>query len=293
MTRSMTGFGRAERRAGTFLVSVEIRSVNHRHAEIRVKVPPPLAALEDPLRQQLGAAVVRGRVDATVNVSGGGAEVPVEVNHTLVAAYLRAAAEVAERHGIEGHVPLERILALPGVISLRAETAELTPAQRAAIEAAFREAIGALQQARASEGRHLAADIVKRLRAVEKHRSAIVRIAKTLPSALARRLRARIAEIGEGRAVDPGRLAQEAAMLASRADITEELVRLQGHVEQAIGLLGATKEPAGKKLDFLLQEMHREANTINSKSEDLRISREALAIKAEIEKVREQAQNIE
>jgi uncharacterized protein (TIGR00255 family) len=272
---------------------VEIRSVNHRHAEVRVKVPPRLASMEDALRQKLGAAVTRGRVDATINVSIAEETAPVEVNHALVAAYLKAAGEIGQRHGLKGAVSLESVLALPGAVSLKTGNGTVTDDQIEAVEGAFKTAVEGLQKARSAEGKRLAVDIVKRLKAILKHRETIVKRAKGLPGRYAKRLTDRVDEIRKGMQIDPLRLAQEVALLASRSDITEELVRLEGHVEQALKYMGESKEPVGKKLDFLLQEMHREANTINSKTEDLEISRETLAIKAEVEKVREQAQNIE
>ena len=293
MIRSMTGFGRGERRTGSFAVSVEIRSVNHRHAEFRVKVPPPLAGLEDDLRQRLSRALTRGRVDAQVTISGLDLRAPVEVDHALVAAYLEAASRIASRHGLEGAVSLESVLSLPGVVSLRNDPPALGDEHRSAVGAAFEAALAGLESARAAEGRHLASDLEKRLRAIERLRASIGRRARGMVPRCAKRLRARIAEIDGGRAVDPARLAQEVAILASRSDITEELVRLEGHVRQARQILKDPKEPAGKRLDFLLQEMHREANTINSKSEDLGISRDTLTIKAEVEKIREQVQNVE
>ena len=289
----MTGFGRGERTAGSLHIDVEIRSVNHRHAEVRVKVPSRLAGLEDALRQRLGSAVTRGRVDATINLSGSEETAPVEVNHALVAAYLKAAGEIAERHGLKGAVGLESVLSLPGAVSVRSGNGDLTAEQQKLVLGAFENAVGELQEARGAEGKRLAADIVKRLKAILKHKDLITRRAKGLPGRYARRLTERVEEIRKGVQVDPMRLAQEVALLASRSDITEELVRLGGHVEQALAYMSKPAEPVGKKLDFLLQEMHREANTINSKTEDLQISRDTLAIKAEVEKVREQAQNIE
>jgi uncharacterized protein (TIGR00255 family) len=293
MIRSMTGFGRGEVRSGPLHVGVEIRSVNHRHSEVRVKVPASISSMEEALRQRLAAAFARGRVDATVNVSGLELPAPIEVNHALIAAYVRIAKEVAERHELGGSISLETALGLPGAVSLRGDNGALNPAQKEAVDSAFEMAVEDLQKSRAREGKHLAADVEKRLRAVEKHRAAIARQAKGLPVRYAKRLRARVDEIEAGRSVDPARLAQEVAILASRSDITEELVRLGAHVAEAIRCVKDPKEPAGKKLDFILQEMHREANTINSKAEDLEIGRGALAIKAEVEKLREQAQNLE
>ncbi len=293
MIRSMTGFGRAERRWGSLRVGVEIRSVNGRHAEVRVKVPPPLAALEEGLRRRLGAAVLRGRAEATVTVSGLEMSAPVEVNHALIRGYMVAAREVARKHRLAGEVTLESVLALPGAVTVRTGGGELPAAGRRVVEAAFAAAIEVLQRSRAREGRHLAADLGRRLRRLDAHREALGRRARGAAPRWATRLRARLAEIARGVEVDPARLAQEVAFLASRCDVTEEIVRLESHVAEARKLIEADGDPAGRKLDFLVQEMHREANTINSKSEDLQVSRHALAIKAEIEKIREQAQNIE
>jgi uncharacterized protein (TIGR00255 family) len=289
----MTGFGRAERKSGSFLVGVEIRSVNHRHAELRVKVPSTLSGLEDGLRQRLAAAVSRGRVDATVSVSGLDEVAPIEINHALIGAYLTAAGEVARKHGVNGDVPLQTLLSLPGAVSVRAADGALSAPQRQAVEESFEAALGELQKARAIEGKHLAADFAKRLKTIATHRAKIEKAAKGVTTRYAKKLQQRVEEIGGGKLVEPARLAQEIAILASRSDITEELVRLEGHLNQAATFLKAGGDAVGKRLDFLLQEMHREANTVNSKSEDLGISREALAIKAEVEKLREQVQNIE
>jgi uncharacterized protein (TIGR00255 family) len=217
----------------------------------------------------------------------------VEVDHALIGAYLKASGEIASRHGLPGQVTLESVLALPGAVRLKDANGSISDDHRHTVEAAFDAAVEDLQKARAREGKHLVSDLEKRLRAIEKHRAAIGRRAKGLPGRYAKKLEARLAEIDGGRIVDPARLAQEVALLASRSDITEELVRLEGHVRQALAFMKDPAEPIGKKLDFLVQEMHRESNTINSKSEDLEISREALAIKAEIEKIREQAANLE
>lgn len=293
MIRSMTGFGRAERSAGTLRVGVEIRSLNHRHAEVRLKLPQPLGLLEEPLRKRLTDVVKRGRAEATVSVSGHEVKAPVEVNHALIQGYLKAAGEVSRRHGLKGAIALESALSLPGAVTVKPGNGELSPRQRKAVETAFDAAVKELEKSRVREGRHLHGDLTRRFREVEKHRAAVMARASGSPGRWARRLKERFAEMEDAPKVDPGRLAQEIAFLASRSDITEELVRLEGHLIQANKLLGQKGEPVGRKLDFLLQEMHREANTINSKSEDLRVSRHALAIKAELEKIREQAQNIE
>lgn len=293
MIRSMTGFGRAERRAGTLRVGVEIRSLNHRHPEVRLKLPPGLAPLEATLRKRLDPVVGRGRAEATVSLAGHERKVPVEINHALIDGYLKAARQVARKHRLDGSVSLQTILGLPGAVTLKAEDGDLTPRGRKTVEAAFDAAVAQFDRSRIREGRHLAGDLFRRLREVERHRVAIGKLAKKAPGRWARRVESRILEIEKRPGIDPARLAQEVAFLASRSDITEELVRLEGHLIETRQLLEKASEPVGRKLDFLLQEMHRETNTINSKSEDLQVTRHALAIKAEIEKIREQAQNIE
>jgi uncharacterized protein (TIGR00255 family) len=217
----------------------------------------------------------------------------VEVNHVLIGAYLKAGSEVAARHGLSGSVTLESVLSLPGAVSVKADNGALTLAQRRTVESAFDAALKELSSSRAREGKHLVGDARKRLAAIGRHRGEIARRAKGTASRREKRLRERLAKLPESPIVDPARLAQEIALMASRCDITEELVRLEGHLKQTDALLRSSKEPVGKKLDFLLQEMQREANTINSKTEELEISRSVLAIKSEIEKVREQAQNLE
>ncbi len=292
MIRSMTGFGRSERRSGAVQVGVEIRCVNHRYAEARVRVPRVLASMEEALRQRLAAAVARGRAEASVSITGLRSRAPVEVNHSLLAAYLKAGTEIAARHGIPGSISLESLLALPGAVSLRNDDDPLSAAQRRLVEGTFDAAVREMRRARLREGRHLAADIRNRLRKIARFKAAIAARARKSVARWARRVKERASQIASVQ-VDPNRLAQEVALLASRSDITEELVRLAGHVKQAVALLGRPKEPVGKRLDFLLQEMHRETNTINSKAEDLEISRLALAVKGEIEKIREQVQNLE
>jgi len=290
----MTGFGRSESKSGPMLVAVEIRCVNHRFADLRVRVPRNLASMEEPLRQRLAGAVTRGRADATVSISGQVSEAPVEVNHALIEAYLKAASEVGKRHKLAGEITLQSVLSLPGAVSVRgSDNGALSKSEERAVEKAFDKALKELTKARSREGKHLAADVGKRLALIQTHRAAIEERAGKSSTRYAKKLSERLSAIDDSPHIDPARLAQEVALLASRSDVTEELVRLDGHIRQAAVLLKGGKEPVGKRLDFLVQEMLREANTINSKSEELEISRSALAIKAEIEKIREQVQNIE
>jgi uncharacterized protein (TIGR00255 family) len=293
MIRSMTGFGRAEHKSGKLQIGVEIRCVNHRYADLRVKLPRVLAGMEEDLRQKLSGAINRGRADALVSVSGLESEAPVEVNHSLISAYLRAGSEVARKHRLEGAISLQSVLGLPGAVSVRGENGGVTRVQQKAVQAAFEAALKDLARTKDREGKHLGSDLNKRLKQVEKDRAEIAKRSRGSATKYAKRLHEKLAGIEGADQIDSARMAQEVALLASRADITEELVRLQAHLKQAGVFLKNGKGSIGKKLDFLVQEMHREANTINSKSEDLNVLRLALDIKAELEKIREQVQNIE
>jgi len=218
-----------------------------------------------------------------------------EINHQVVSSYLKAAEQVRIQYELPGEVGIQDVLALPDAIRSRSGPVAMTRENEAALLCAFDKAVAAHDAMRMEEGKILARDIGRRIVAIRKSCDSIRRRAPKMVPLYARRLKDRIKDLGSaaGGRLDPTRLAQEVALAAERSDITEELVRLDGYIEQLAGLMADTKEPAGKKLDFIMQEMNREANTINSKALDLAICRDALAVKAEVEKIREQVQNIE
>jgi len=295
--KSMTGFGRGEASEGPFKATVEVRSVNHRFADVKFKLPSELAGVERMLHQRLSGLVHRGRLDISVNVTRGadGAEL-FEINHPVVSSYLKAAEQIRIRYELPGEVGIQDVLALPDAIRSRPGAVALTRENEAALLSAFDKAISAHDAMRMEEGKILARDIGRRILGIRKSCDAIRRRAPKMVPLYARRLKGRIKDLGsavDGGTLDPTRLAQEVALAAERSDITEELVRLDGYIEQLMDLMADTKEPVGKKLDFIMQEMNREANTINSKALDLAICRDALEVKAEVEKIREQVQNIE
>lgn len=296
MIKSMTGYGRAEASAGSFRAAVEIRSVNHRFADLKIKVPAELTGLEPPLHERLQKTVHRGRLDVSVSVAQGASEgTPLEINRPLVASYVRAADQLRQEFGLDGGITLEGILSLPDVVKARPAALALAREHRTALMEAFEGALNDFETMRRREGDILARDITRRLGGIGRLHDRIARRAPKMVPLYARRLRARIREldaVGPG-GVDKGRLAQEVALIAERSDITEELVRLAGYLEQLRGLMADAAEPVGKKLDFIMQEMNREANTIGSKAIDLAICQDALELKAEVEKIREQVQNIE
>ncbi|MFQ5701224.1 MAG: YicC/YloC family endoribonuclease [Acidobacteriota bacterium] len=294
----MTGFGRGEASAGRFLVTVELRSVNHRFADLKIKLPSELVGLEQLLQSRVKKVVRRGRLDAVVNVSRqGGSPSPVEINRPLVDSYVRAARELKRQYGLSGEINIQALLSLPEVMRT-CSASRPGRAQRSAVVKAFDTALRAHDAMRAREGEILGRDINKRLLMIGRLRERIEKRAPRMVGGYARRLQARIRRLEASKAgrlqpIDGTRVAQETAIAAEKADITEELVRLGGYLQQAGELMTSAREPAGKRLDFIMQEMNREANTINSKAIDISICRDALDIKAEVEKIREQVQNVE
>ena len=293
MIKSMTGFGRGEASEIAVRYEVDLKGVNSRFLELRFRLPQEVSHLEADLRGQVSKIVRRGRIDITVNRSQSrDPETIVTVNRDVVARYLDAASLLVREFQLPGVLSLESALALPGAvrIEVRRDGVEGEPE---VLVSALREALTAFEEFRTAEGGRLREDLTERVRAMELELAGIEEAARGMPSEYSSKLRKRMADLLEGVPLDETRLAQEAAYLAGRSDVTEEIVRLRAHLRQAMEHLETGDQPAGKPLDFLVQEMHREVNTIGSKSEDLRISQAVLRMKAEVEKVREQVQNIE
>ncbi len=292
---SMTGFGQGAAERDGVRVLVELKGVNHRFLDVKMRLPAELGLLEPALRAEVQERVSRGRIDIAVMLAARrSAGFRMEVNRDLVAAYLGTAASLKQEFRLKGSVGLETLLALPGAVSVQAEPARSDGAEPALATEALRQALAQYDAMRAAEGGRLAGDLTGHLQAIRAAARRIEEEAAALPAAYARRVKERVADLlGGERGIDPGRLEQEIALLAGRVDVTEELVRLQGYLEQAETVLGRPEGPVGKTLDFIMQEMNREANTISSKAEALPICREALRIKAEVEKIREQVQNLE
>jgi uncharacterized protein (TIGR00255 family) len=297
---SMTGYAQARGEQNGWGLRVSVKSVNHRFLDVRFRLPEGFDVYEQHLRQIVREKLHRGHVDINVNVQPGTAA-PVQVNRDLLQAYLNAAEDLQKKMGASADLDVVSLLRLPGVIGGLApplpETDEEQDQLGQALDACLREALTKLDEMRHAEGRHLAQELRSRLARVGEQTEEVRKLAVALTPAFARRLQSRLKELLEGTGIDPARLAQEAALLAERSDISEELDRLRSHVQQFEKLLDGAGE-LGKKLDFLLQEMHREANTMLSKtpgveSEALAITGLSLEIRAEIEKLREQVQNIE
>ncbi len=292
--KSMTGFGEGTVERDGLRAEVELKGVNHRFLDLKIRLPSDLASLEAALRARIQHAVGRGRIDVSVSLAS--TRPPtyrVEVNQALIAGYLRAVGDLKKEFRVRGSLALEAIVALPGALAVQPETAPPDGAARDLIMEALERAILAFEAMRAEEGVRLARDLGTRLDTIGAEVGRVEAEARGLPETYKRRLEERVRALLEDRRLDETRFAQEVALLADRVDITEEVVRLKGYLEQARGLIGPTQEPIGKTLDFIMQEMSREANTVSSKAEALAICQASLRIKSEVEKIREQAQNLE
>ncbi len=288
----MTGFGSADVAAPGGAVSAEVRSVNSRHLDVRVRLPRDLAALEVPARERVTPLFRRGQVEVSVRVARDADSTPaVEVDLEAARRYAGAAAELGRELGLGGELSLAALLSLPGVSRVREP--ELDPDSLAgAVLGAVEAAAVAAAEMRAREGEALARELRARIDGVLERVSAIEARAGEIAAAQRERLTRRLAALAPEIELDPARLEQEVVIWVDRGDVTEETVRLRSHCQQFTDTLGA-EGPVGRKLEFLLQEMGRETNTIGSKASDAPVAREVVELKAELEKLREQALNVE
>jgi uncharacterized protein (TIGR00255 family) len=299
--KSMTGFAEARAEHDGWALRVSLRSVNHRFLDLHLRLPEGLESLETEVRRVLREKLRRGHVDVTLRVDPAGTSA-VQINQEMAEAYLKAATDLRNQFKFSAEPDLIGILRLPGVVAVSGSSASaLNEEQLARLSAhageVLQQAASRLEEMQRIEGAALAADMKARLAKIDAHSRKILGMASDLRPVYAAKLEARIRELLGETPMDASRIAQEAAILAERGDTAEELSRLASHVEQFGKHLDAGGE-IGKKLDFLLQEMQREANTLLSKTpgveaSGLAITDLALEIKSEIEKLREQAQNIE
>jgi uncharacterized protein (TIGR00255 family) len=291
--KSMTGFGRGSASGEEFTVSIEIKTVNNRYLDIHLRLSQELSPLEMDIRKRVGARLARGRVDLNINFDRTGATT-YEVNRPLIAGYVSAMREIQQQFNLAGDIDVSSVARLPGALAPARDG--LNEVNTAGVDQALDEALDSLEVMRKNEGAALAEEMHLRLTNIEGQVPLIEAAAAGLADAYRQRLQKRIGELvdrsNQAIELDPGRLAQEVAYLADRSDITEELTRLRSHVEQFRAAIDAEGE-VGKRLDFLLQELNREANTVLSKSTEISIKDAGLAIKAEVEKLREQVQNVE
>jgi uncharacterized protein (TIGR00255 family) len=291
--KSMTGYGRGECRKAGMRVSVECSSVNRRQNETAVDLPRALEVLEAQVRDEINQRIARGRISVRIAIHAASARgsAQVRVNQPLAAACARELEQLARRLHIQPTVTLDQLLRIPGV--LQAEDAPDAESFWPAVQSALRAALEALIRMREREGAHLAKDLQARLGNMRRAVNAIQRRAPTVTRRYREQLLKRLRQAGyPWSQSDEERLLKEILIFADRSDITEELVRLRSHLEQTSQALGST-EPVGRKLDFLAQELNREINTIGSKASDADIAQRVIALKTELERFREQAQNVE
>ena len=292
--KSMTGFGRGNATGEEFSVAVEIKTVNNRYLDIHLRISQELTPLEMNIRKLISTRLSRGRVDLNINLERTG-ETTYEVNRQLISGYVSALRDIQKEFNLSGDVDINTLTRLPGALGTARSGIDETMSE--GITQAIGEALDDLETMRASEGAALAQEMRVRLAKIEAEVPVIEDAAAGIVDAYQQRVQKRINELlsrGDSQAIqlDAGRLAQEVAYLADRSDITEELTRLRSHLEQFRAALEADGE-IGKRLDFLLQELNREANTVLSKSTEIAIKDAGLVIKAEVEKLREQVQNVE
>ncbi len=293
MILSMTGYGSGSAQRDDLTVSVEIRTVNHRFLDVHIRLPREYLFLEGEIQQLVRSTLDRGRIEVSATVQNT-STAAVLINSNLVKGYLEAAAKLRQEFNLQDSLDLKSILSLPGILQNK-ET--VTDSDHAAAvsdlaKSSVKAALAGVVEMRKKEGEALKTDMLKNLAGVEESAQQIQELSKSSASENMQKLQDRLAQLLPQGGIDPQRLAQEAALLADKCDISEEVARLKSHIQQYYALTDG-KEKAGKKLDFLLQELQREANTILSKSGDLEVSRNAIAIKADIEKLREQVQNVE
>jgi uncharacterized protein (TIGR00255 family) len=295
MIRSMTGFASVSREDDVGKVSITLKSVNHRFLDIALKAPAALAAIEGHLRSLVQQRLTRGRVEIAMSVE---ATMPaareVRLDHGLLEGVARAIEEARTRGLVTGELTVADALRLPQVLDVRARTdAEALPASLSQlVDSTLREALEALVVMRETEGQFLAKDLEARLMTIETLVDDLERQSRDGQAALEARLRERLAGLPADVAGEPALVAQELVRFVARSDVDEELVRLRGHADHWRTLV-AGPEPCGRKLDFLVQEMNREINTIGSKIEGARVSEVIIGAKTELERVREQVQNVE
>jgi len=293
--KSMTGYGRGSAAGERFSVAVDLKTVNNRFLDVHLRLGADMASVEALVRRRIGEQLSRGRVDVNVALDRSD-DVSYEINRPLVAGFVAAMRELQQEFALAGEPDVNVLARLPGAMQ-PVRNGGLSEEMIAAVATALDEALAELNRMREQEGAALAAEMHARLDSIEAQVPIIEAVAAGMVENYRARLQRRISELlaRDGLEIvelDQGRLAQEVAYLADRSDITEELARLRSHVQQfRAGIDGAGE--VGKRLDFLLQELNREANTVLSKSTDLAIKEPALIIKAEVEKLREQVQNVE
>ncbi|NLL30513.1 MAG: YicC family protein [Clostridiales bacterium] len=293
MVKSMTSFGRASNEEGSkYLFSVEMKSVNSRYLDINIKLPKNLIPLEEQIRKLINEKLNRGKVDVFINQkSYKGGEGLARLNLSLAESYYKCLLEIEEKLKVKNDIAVSHIAKFNDVIEIVEEEDAIDEIFEV-LKLLINESLEKMEKMRIAEGEKLKEDILLKLKDVETFVNNIEELADSIPAAYKIKLEARIKELLDKVDIDESRIAQEAAIIADKATVDEEIIRLKSHIDQIRKTL-QDSEPIGRKLDFIIQEMNREANTIASKSSDMNMTNNVINIKNLIEKIREQVQNIE
>lgn len=292
MIRSMTGYGRGEcERAGRVFI-VEIRSVNNRFREVILRIPRTLQNFEEEIRSLVASRVRRGRIEVSIQIEReGGEPIHLQLNSPLVASYLRIMKQLSDEFSLDDRVNPLDLCQLKDVILFKPEDSDPSDLE-AGIQEAMAMALDSCDAMRVQEGRAIEEDFKKRILLIRRYLDEIEARTGLVVEDYRRKLHEKIQLLSNGMTLDEGRLVQEVALHAERCDITEEISRGRSHLDQFENFLSSA-ESVGRKLDFLLQEIHREINTMSTKASDAAISLNAVEVKGELEKLREQVQNVE
>lgn len=293
MIKSMTGFAQTVFSDESFQITLAARTYNNRFLDINLRLPGSLFPLEDRIKTYIGSRISRGRVELTIQLASQEKlrNEHIEINWPLARSYFKIMTELKNQFNLPGSLDLGHLLSVKEVVVYQ-ESVFPEKILWKKLSLLLKKCFDALQKMRITEGKNLSADLLNRLHVIQQLAAGISQKVPRVVEAYRLRLQERIQKLTRGVEVDPNRLAQEVAIMADRADISEELTRLGSHVKQFKALF-KEPQPVGKKMEFLLQEMNREVNTIGSKSMDSEISHQVVSIKAELEKLREQVQNIE
>lgn len=292
MVKSMTGYGRERERSGEWDIQVEVRSVNSRYLDLSVRTGRLYGALEEKLKSLASACFSRGKLEVNLTVEPvGGGNIELSLNRTFVESYVRLLRQMQQEFSLGGDVTVQTVAAKPDSFSQTTPDEDMN-AVWAAVEPVAKRAFALCTEMRQTEGRRLAEDLLSHIETLETIRSEVETLLPQVVAEANERMRNRVQELLGQVQVDESRLLTECAVFADKADVSEEVARLDSHLRQFRELL-REDAPVGRRLDFLTQEINRECNTIGSKSADLRFTKLVLAAKNEVEKIREQVQNIE
>ena len=290
--KSMTGFGRSKLDINSREYIVEIKSVNHKYNDINIKLPRIISFLEENIRNVILSKISRGKFDIYITFNDLGASSKnVMINKEIAKIYINNLKELALEENISSNIEVTEITKLPDVLTIQNNIEEDEIAKE--IRVAVTEAIDKLVQMRIEEGNKISEDLEKRINIISSLVKEISKLSTGLIEEYVVKLEARMKELLKTEDIDKSRLAQETVIFADKCSVEEEITRLNSHITQFLNLIKNAKEPVGKKLDFLIQEMNRETNTIGSKANNLEITNKVIDIKTELENIREQIQNIE